>query len=154
MRKHVLTYCSIFVLTAVNAQEVISTQGDSYSNANGSIDCTIGEVVINTNSDGSNDITQGFHQTNWNFLGIEVVDPEYDVTIFPNPTQDLLTIRTKLFEQVLCQFYDAQGKLVLQKILTSEQTAIPVSQLTPGNYSLTLNNGTQIVTTIKLIKTH
>ena len=30
------------------AQEVVSTQGDSYTNSSGSIDFTIGEVVINT----------------------------------------------------------------------------------------------------------
>ena len=52
-------------------QEVVSTQGDSYTNASGSIDFTIGEVVINTVTDGTNDLTQGFHQTNWNFLGVD-----------------------------------------------------------------------------------
>ena len=54
-------------------QEVVSTQGDSYTNASGSIDFTIGEVVINTVTDGTNDLTQGFHQTNWNFLGFHEV---------------------------------------------------------------------------------
>ena len=154
MRKQVLTCCSIFVLIAANAQEVVSTQGDSYSNANGSIDFTIGEVVIKTNSDGSNDLTQGFHQTNWNFLGIEDHDPTYEVAVFPNPTQELLTIRTNSFEHVTYLFYDAQGKLVLQNNLTAEETSIPVGQLATGSYSLILNNGTQNIKTIKLIKTH
>ncbi|ASS49278.1 MAG: hypothetical protein A3D31_03865 [Candidatus Fluviicola riflensis] len=154
MRKHVLTCCSIFVLIAANAQEVVSTQGDSYSNASGNIDFTIGEVVINTASNGSNDLTQGFHQTNWNFLGTEDHDPAYEVTIFPNPTQDQLNIRTNSFENVICSFYDAEGKLVLQSNLTAEQTSIPVSQLATGSYSLILNNGTQNIKTIKLIKTH
>lgn len=154
MRKHVLTCCSIFALIAVNAQEVVSTQGESYSNASGSIDFTIGEVVIATNSNGSNDLTQGFHQTNWNFLGMEDHDPTYEVTVFPNPTQEQLTIRTNSFEHVIYLLYDAQGKLVLQNNLTAEQTSVPVSQLTPGSYSLILNNGTQDIKTIKLIKTH
>ena len=154
MRKHVLTCCSIFVLIAANAQEVVSTQGESYSNASGSIDFTIGEVVINTNSNGSNDLTQGFHQTNWNFVGIEDQDPAYIVSVFPNPTQDLLTIRTTSFEKMVCQFYDAEGKLVLQQNLTAEQTSIPVSHLATGSYSLILSNGTQNIKTIKLIKTH
>lgn len=154
MRKHVLTCCSIFVLIAANAQEVVSTQGESYSNASGSIDFTIGEVVINTNSNGTNDLTQGFHQTNWNFLGIEDHDPTYEVLVFPNPTQELLTIRTNSFEHVVCLFYDAQGKLVLQNDLTAEETSIQVGQLATGSYSLILNNGTQNIKTIKLIKTH
>ena len=133
-------------------QEVISTQGDSYTNASGGIDFTIGEVVINTVTDGTNDITQGFHQTNWNFLGVEDFAPNYEAIIFPNPTEDVLNIRTSAFENVTYTLYDAQGKLVMQDKLSAEQTPIQVSQLAPGNYSITLSNGTQELKTFKLIK--
>ena len=133
-------------------QEVVSTQGDSYTNANGSIDFTIGEVVINTVTDGTNDLTQGFHQTNWNFLGVEDFAPNYEAIIFPNPTEDVLNIRTSAFENVTYTLYDAQGKLVMQDKLSAEQTPIQVSQLAPGNYSITLSNGTQELKTFKLIK--
>ena len=65
------------LLPAVSfGQEVISSQGDSYSNASGSVDFTIGEVVIATGTDGNNDLTQGFHQTNWNFVGLEDHNPD------------------------------------------------------------------------------
>ena len=133
-------------------QEVVSTQGDSYTNASGSIDFTIGEVVINTVTDGTNDLTQGFHQTNWNFLGVEDFAPNYEAIIFPNPTEDVLNIRTSAFENVTYTLYDAQGKLVMQDKLSAEQTPIQVSQLAPGSYSITLNNETQILKTFKLIK--
>ena len=133
-------------------QEVVSTQGDSYSNASGNIDFTIGEVIINTGTDGTNDLTQGFHQTNWNFLGMEDFVPNYEVNIFPNPTSDVLNIKTSTFENVTYTLYDVQGKLVMQDILSAEQTPIQVSQLAPGSYSLTLNNDTQKLKTFKLIK--
>ena len=133
-------------------QDVVSTQGDSYTNASGSIDFTIGEVVINTVTDGTNDLTQGFHQTNWNFLGVEDFAPNYEAIIFPNPTEDVLKIRTSTFENVTYTLYDAQGKLVMQDKLSAEQTPIQVSQLAPGSYSITLNNETQILKTFKLIK--
>jgi len=80
------TAFSLFTTISVTAQEVVSTQGDSYSNASGNIDFTIGEVVINTGTDGTNDLTQGFHQTNWYFVGLEGHSPSYEATIFPNPT--------------------------------------------------------------------
>ena len=133
-------------------QDVVSTQGDSYTNASGSIDFTIGEVVINTVTDGTNDLTQGFHQTNWNFLGVEDFAPNYEAIIFPNPTEDVLNIRTSAFENVTYTLYDAQGKLVMHDKLSAEQTPIQVSQLAPGSYSITLNNETQILKTFKLIK--
>ena len=152
MKKNALLLLTLITTLSVSAQEVVSTQGDSYSNANGSIDFTIGEVVINTGTDGTNDLTQGFHQTNWNFLGVEDFAPNYEAIIFPNPTEDVLNIRTSTFENVTYTLYDAQGKLVMQNILSAEQTPIQVSQLAPGSYSLTLNNETQNLKTFKLIK--
>ena len=83
MIKNTLVLSLLLTTITVSAQEVVSTQGDSYSNASGSIDFTIGEVVIKTGTDGTNDITQGFHQTNWNFLGVEDHAPSYEATIFP-----------------------------------------------------------------------
>jgi hypothetical protein len=152
MTKNILVLFSLFASLDLTAQEVLATQGESYSNANAEIGFTIGEVIINTGTDGTNDITQGFNQTNWNFLGVEDFAPNYKATIFPNPTQDVLNIKTSVFENVTYTLYDAQGKLVLQNILSAEQTPIKVSQLAPGSYSLTLNNETQKLKTFKLIK--
>ncbi|MDG1148026.1 MAG: T9SS type A sorting domain-containing protein [Crocinitomicaceae bacterium] len=152
MKKTAFLLFSLFATISVTAQEVVSTQGESYSNASGSIDFTIGELIIDTGTDGTNDITQGFHQTNWNFLGVEDHSPSYEATIFPNPTSEVLNIKTSTFENVTYTLYDAQGKLVLQDILSAEQTPIQVGQLAPGSYSLSLNNQTQNLKTFKLIK--
>ena len=152
MKKQIFLFATLFAAFAASAQEVVSSQGQTYSNANGSIDFTVGEVVINTGSNGTNDLTQGFHQTNWNFLGLEDFAPNYEATIFPNPTEDVLNIRSSTFDNVTYTLYDSQGKLVMQNILSAEQTPIQVSQLAPGAYSLTLNNQTQNLKTFKLIK--
>lgn len=152
MKKKALVLFSFFASLSVSAQEVVATQGDSYSNASGKIDFTIGEVIINTESDGTNDITQGFHQTNWNFVGLEDHAPDYEATIFPNPTEEVLNIKTSTFANVSYTLYDAQGKLVLRNNLSAEQTPVRVDQLAPGSYSLTLNNETQNLKTFKLIK--
>lgn len=162
MKKQTLIVFSLLSTLAVTAQEVVSTLGDSYSNASANIDFTIGEVVIDTGTDGINDLTQGFHQTNWNFVGLEDHAPNYEATIFPNPTSEVLNIRTSTFENVTYTLYDAQGKLILQDILSAEQTPILVSQLAPGSYSLELifedeNDGSLSLSkrkTFKLVKTH
>lgn len=152
IKKTAFLLFSLFATISVTAQEIVSTQGDSYTNASGNIDFTIGEVIINTGTDGTNDLTQGFHQTNWNFVGLEDHTPSYEAIIFPNPTSEVLNIRTSTFKNVTYTLYDAQGKLVMQNILSAEQTPIQVSQLAPGNYSLTLNSQTENLKTFKLIK--
>ena len=154
MKKNTLVLFSLLTTLSVSAQEVVATQGDSYSNASGNIDFTIGEVIIATGTDGTNDLTQGFHQTNWNFLGVEDFAPNYEAIIYPNPTEDVLNIRTSTFENVTYTMYDAQGKSVMQEMLSAEQTPIQVDQLAPGSYSLTLNNEAQNLKTFKLVKTH
>lgn len=154
MKKHTLVLFPLFVTISVSAQEVISTQGDSYSNASANVDFTIGEVIIDTGTDGTNDITQGFHQTNWVFLGVEDFAPNYEANIFPNPTSDVLNIKTNSFENVTYMLYNAQGELVIKDKLSGEQTPIQLTQLAPGNYSLTLNSETQNLKTFKLVKTH
>lgn len=170
MKKNTIVLFSLLTTLSVSAQEVVSTQGESYSNASAKIDFTIGEVIINTGTDGTNELTQGFHQTNWNFLGVEDHAPNYEAVIFPNPTQDVLNIKTSVFENVTYTLYDAQGKLLMQDKLSAEQTPIQVSQLAPGSYSLELifkegNNGSLSWTpqsiaegskrkTFKLVKTH
>lgn len=152
MMKNTIVLLSLLTTVSISAQEVISSQGDSYSNSNGSIDFTMGEVIINTETDGTNVLTQGFHQTNWNFLGLEDHVPTYEATIFPNPIGSELNIRTKAFDNVTYNLFDAKGKLVLQNVLSNEQTAIKVDKIAAGSYSLTLNDGAQNLKTFKLIK--
>lgn len=154
MKKHTLLLFSILSTITVFSQEVISTQGDSYSNSNGSIDFTVGEPIINTLTDGNNDLTQGFHQTNWHFVGIVDHTPLYEATIFPNPAGEVLNIESTKFEDVIYSLYDAQGKLILVDKLDANVTRIQVSKLAPGRYSIILSNQNQSLKTFNLIKTY
>jgi hypothetical protein len=153
MKKKIVPIGFYLLGVSVSAQEVVSTQGESYSNGGYTIDFTIGELVTETVSNGTNDLTQGFHQTNWRFLGVEDHVPQYEAVIFPNPTADVLNIRAGEFQNVTYTLYDQQGKMVITNVLLTEQTPIQVSQLAPGSYYLTLNNEKQILKTFNLIKT-
>jgi len=66
MFKNKLLFFLLVASVSISAQEVISTQGGSYSSVDVNLDFTIGEVIINTVSDGTNSLTQGFHQTDGN----------------------------------------------------------------------------------------
>jgi len=152
IKKYTLLFVTFSLLLTASAQEVISTQGDSYSNSDTNIDFTIGEVVINTVSTVSNDLTQGFHQTNWKFVSLEDLAPTFEVSVFPNPSSSVLNIKAVAFEQVSFVLYDVNGKLVAENMLTSELTSIEVSHLSTGNYTLVLKNDSHLLKTVKLIK--
>jgi hypothetical protein len=118
-----------------SAQVVISSKWETYTNSNGSIDSTIGEVVINTVTNGSNFLTQRFHQTKWNFFGVEEYDFNVLITIYPNSTSDFLNISSENNESLSYEVYDGQGKLVLKNKLVGPTTQISVSNFASGYYS-------------------
>ncbi len=60
--KRIYIISLLFISMSALAQQVISSQGGSYSNASYSIDFTIGEVVTPTLSNTSYIVTQGFIQ--------------------------------------------------------------------------------------------
>ena len=153
MKKYTFVLFLLFATLFVKAQEVISSQGDTYTNVSGNIDFTIGEVITFTGSNVENQLTQGFHQTNWSFVSIKDHVPSFNALIFPNPTEDFLNIKVSLYEDVSYVLYDEMGKFILQGRLLSEQTALEVSLLATGRYSLVLSNSKENLKTFNIIKT-
>lgn len=153
MKKKLFVSFLLFSAYSVTGQEVIATQGDSHSNTNGGIDYTIGEVVVDTETDGNYDLTQGFHQTNWRFAGLENHAPEYEAAIYPNPTSEKLNISSSSFEGVTYVLFSAEGKIIEQDNLSGSITQISVNHLASGSYSVLLkDSNNQLLKTFKLIK--
>lgn len=153
MKNHKLLLASFLVTSSVFGQQVISSQGTTLTTSSGSVDFTLGEVVISTLSTSSNDLTQGFHQTTWNIASIEDFMPEFLITVFPNPMETELIIETEKYEDVNFQLIDNSGKLIQEGYLIEEKTVIDVSDYSTGAYQLRLRDGNKNpLKNIKLIK--
>jgi hypothetical protein len=67
LKKYYSIAAFLFITCILNAQtppqQVISSGGGYYANSNGSVSVTIGEMVIQTLSTGTNILTEGFQQT-------------------------------------------------------------------------------------------
>ncbi len=135
-------------------QQVISAQGGTFSNPSTNIDFTIGEIVIHTVSDGTNELTQGFHQTNWSFLGVEDFLEEIQIKLYPNPASEVLIVNTSEFKDLSFEMHNAEGKIVLKGELVDQKTEINVLYISPGNYTLTFLNNSQICKSFKLLKSN
>lgn len=64
--------------------------------------------------------------------------------LYPNPATNTLTLNTDLKNAQL-KVLNAQGQLVYQSAIINSQSAIDVSQLSPGIYFLSISDGTQVV---------
>ena len=138
----------IGTINLANAQEIVSTQGTSYSNGTTNLSYTIGEVIIET----APSLTQGFHQTSWNFAGIESHDTDFQAQVFPNPITDELTVETDAYQGSSFRLYDEQGRLILVNTLQETTTKINTQQLAAGQYSLQLLKNNTPLKTFKLVK--
>jgi len=153
MKKKTTLVLVLMLYGGIHAQEVISTQGDSYQGTNASIDYTIGEPVIFTGTDGTTTLSQGFHQTKWDFASIDIHDAEFDANIYPNPVDDILTVESKDFNGTNYAIYDATGRIIVEGNLENETTEISATGWAPGSYSVVLfDSEKRKLRTVKLIK--
>lgn len=152
MNKKTIVLIAIFANCSLFAQDVIGTAGDSYSTTAGNIDFTIGEVVINTVTNGTEDLTQGFHQPSWTYAGVYEFVDDYSAVIFPNPTIDVVNINSPEFAGVTFTLQDAAGRIVLIGDLTDATTTLDFSVYATGTYSITLSKQGENLKTFKLIK--
>ena len=138
----------------IKAQNVISSQGNSFKNQNITLDFTIGETIIETHGSGNIELAQGFHQPIWSIVGLNDFSPEIDALLYPNPTADELVIEHSFIKLLGVKIYNSEGKLVLENNLNQNQTQIKVAHLAPGNYSLSIVDGCRTMKTFRLIRSH
>ncbi len=68
-------------------------------------------------------------------LGMDDVSAEENsITVYPNPANDVLTIKGIKDETSSFKIYDVLGQLVSQSIITTQQSTINISQLSKGIY--------------------
>lgn len=124
--------------------EVIASAGTHTENARSQLSWTLGEPVIDTYHDGTNIITQGFHQTQLTVTSVATDNAtDLDVNVYPNPTSGVLNIsipnNDKVFE---LQLFDMNGKVVMNSNLTDSQQlkTLQLAQFANAVYLLTIHS--------------
>ncbi len=142
-------------LLGVKAQEVIATSGNYGETANGSLSWTIGEPIVETVSDGTNTLTQGFQQSK---LTVTAIDEKeiagFEINVFPNPASDYLSVevitdKQKDLEIIL---FDLNGKIILQKLMTGNKQTVNMQNYSPATYILKVTEGNKEIRTYQIVK--
>jgi len=84
-----------------------------------------------------------------NVTSVPTIQDPLGVSVFPNPTNDLLNI-SGITEKTMVKFYDVNGKLVLEKEI-SGNTALHTGELTKGVYTIEITGQKSTVLKKELI---
>lgn len=111
---------------------VVSSTGDYYVGSAATLSWTLGEVVTDTYTGTSNQLTQGFHQPDLRFSIIEDLATEMTLNLFPNPTNGLVSFEVKNnFDALNVAILDPAGRI----IYTSTYAAQSVLQIDLSTYA-------------------
>ncbi|MCB9185764.1 MAG: T9SS type A sorting domain-containing protein [Flavobacteriales bacterium] len=117
--------------------EVIASAGEHFDNGTVQLSWTLGEVMIDTYDNGTNILTQGFHQTELTVTAIEETLADIRLNIYPNPTSEYLNIELGNNEKdISLQLFDMSGKLVHKDVINAYNTkyVLPMQSVATGKY--------------------
>lgn len=137
-----LTTISLAVLPILGmaqsiSPEVIASAGEHFDNGTTQLSWTLGEVVIDTYDNGTNILTQGFHQTQLTVTSVEESLSDVRMNMYPNPTSEFLNIELGNNENdINLQLFDMSGKLVHKDVINAYDTkyVLPMNNVATGNY--------------------
>lgn len=147
-----------FGLTAVHAQEAVSTSGNTAAGSGGSASYTIGQVSYTSNIGSRGSISQGVQQA-FEISIVSGIEEGNNISLtihaYPNPTTNNLILKTddlkmKHYRAVLL---DINGNMLSEHSITSSETIIPMEQFATQTYFLkVIESPSREVKTFKVIK--
>jgi hypothetical protein len=136
----VLSFVGISISSMKAQSNVVSTGGDAYSSASGSVSYTIGQLDFQFHAGSGGNGSEGVQQA-YLIQSNGLLNPEQmQVSIWPNPTSDLVNIQIQ--ESMLNRtlfIFDAQGKCVLNQLLSNLNTSLDLASFASGLYTLCID---------------
>ena len=152
-----LAACSMSLM--LNAQElsveVVASSGNTFEQSSASLEWTLGETVVETYSDATATLTQGFHQPTIEVsTSYENPDIDIGINVYPSPFTENLTVELdELKDPVQITFYDVKGNKILVQSMDSNLSTLNLSQFLPGEYFLSVTDKQgKLIKTITVIK--
>ena len=158
MKRIFLTVGLGFALLGANAQtaspELVSSAGDSFNNTSYQLDWSIGECLTATHTAGAYVLMQGFHQNTYVITEVEDLAKDINITVYPNPTIDLLTVNLEASARPssVLTITDLNGKVLQQVAVTTDKEQLDFSNYATGVYFLSVKQENQLIKSFKIIK--
>jgi hypothetical protein len=152
--KPVILLLLMLCVSSLQAQQVVATQGGSFSNSGGSISFTIGEGVAQTLAGDTKTLTQGFQQSTISVFMMSEPDQDPAITVYPNPVTQFLILKIVREDLVDLQYevFDINGIMLIRKMVEAPETTIDLKQLPGGMYIIRIREGLTEIKSFKIIK--
>jgi len=142
--------------TGVWAQEAILATSSEAAGSGGTVSYSVGQIAYTSQAGSNGSVLQGVQQPYEIFsaVGIENANIKLEMSAFPNPTTDnlTLTINDLEFSNLTFQVFDVNGKLLQGKKIAGNQTAIDFGKYSSGIYFLKIMQGKVEIKSFKVIK--
>jgi len=138
-----LAFLPIFGMAQSISPEVIASAGEHFDNGTTQLSWTLGEVVIDTYDNGTNILTQGFHQTELTITSVEETLSDVRLNMYPNPTSEFLNIELGNNEKdINLQLFDMSGKLIHKDVINAYDTKyeLPMQSVATGKYLIQMQS--------------
>lgn len=101
---------------------------------------------------------QAWEYFKWGITGsIEVLSVDYfkseklSFRVYPNPTQNSITIRSLNYENLTITIYDIYGRLILKTFLDNNENSVDVNMIPSGIYLMNISSP-EVSSTVKFLK--
>lgn len=160
MKKLLISLIAFFCIQSLSSQsvsrEVVATSGSTFSSTSANLSWTLGEMMIETYSGSSAEITQGFQQTKLSVTSIDENSDKVGVKVFPNPTHNQINLQFKgKHPTYSISLYDFEGRIIREISIekTVSNKLIDLSGEAAGTYLLKVSSEDQgILNTYKVQK--
>jgi hypothetical protein len=155
MKKILFAFTSLLASICTYSQslapEVIASSGDYFTSADVKLNWTLGEMVTETFISG-NILTQGFQQSDYLIVSIAETEENKQISVYPNPFSDRITINTGDFTGLKLQVFDLQGKILIEKTIEKSNKQIDFSAFGQGFYLIKVSDKSTLLKTFKIQK--
>lgn len=155
-RKLFLIMCGgLFCLGTAVAQNAVVPAGGTASGNGGTVTYTVGQIAVQTNSDGTASISEGVQQPYE--ISVVGVDEYPGITlsakIYPNPTLSTCFLQCDSWDNLEeVKVYDLNGKSLFKKKIEGNITEMDFSSFAPGTYFVNVYSGKQMLKSFKVVK--
>ena len=144
-------------LSGLQAQQAILSASSNATGNDGSVSYSVGQVAFIEKLGATGTITEGVQQP-YEILFMEGIDQEPGITVecivYPNPANAyvMLKIENRNILPSNCQLNNMNGLLLRNINIEGDQTCIPMDDLVPATYFLTVFKNDKALQTYKIIK--